>query len=193
MLKIKFLIAVMFLSFQLSSLAWGSGFAADMGFTVSGGTVSDKLGTIPGRTMVNGSAFLETGWHIKFVSPLIFGEYRYSGQTTDETTVENQNMGGSGYLFGVGLRLDFRKYFLSGYFDFSGAYKLAKTTPSGDDSVYSSPRGFHVWLGKKLTANTKWFLSFSEVSYSQSSIFGELVENKLTQLSYGVGILIPFH
>ncbi|MBK9294096.1 MAG: hypothetical protein IPM57_06560 [Oligoflexia bacterium] len=88
------------------------------------------------RNMLASALFLEFGYQINDFTPYIYGEYRYMGQLTPARSVANQNMAGSGYALGAGLKYKVEDFFISGSYTFLGSYTLAKPTCRGQKHLF---------------------------------------------------------
>lgn len=73
------------------------------------GRLSNKVNSIPERTMNTIDATVYGGWRFGAFLPVVYGEVRLVGQNTEASEVGDTNMKGFGYLLGLGLEYTFEK------------------------------------------------------------------------------------
>lgn len=162
---------------------------------VTSGSMGNKDGTIPVRAMTTGAAGLNLGMRIGFFVPLLMAEYRYSAQSLDPSEVRNQNLSGSGYMAGAGLRFEIGSFMATFGYEFLGEYKLEKATTGGLDSNYSEGTGMLAWLSYRIDHKRNLYVCFHQSEFAKSKVgptTTDITNNKLSETSYGLGLSYSF-
>ena len=122
-----------------------SKFGGALGASVGLGALANNDRSLSSRTM--NALFLEAlpGYRWDWGLLGIHADYRSQGQTTSLSGAGGTNLGGHGFLLGIGSKLPMGKRLsLQTAFDFIGKYTLAVGTDQGDETSLSSPLGLGV-------------------------------------------------
>jgi hypothetical protein len=180
----------------------GSSFAlADNGLGVNAGahwglgSAANSQKTIPVRTMNTIDLQALPGYHFDNLLVGVLMELRFVGQNTDPATVSNQNLKGTGYLFGLGAMYLWNNWKFLGSLDFLGKHSLGVVDSSGKYSTFKKPRGFHLLVGYKFFERISADLSFSYETYKQNTLGttdADISDNKLKHWNAGLGATYDF-
>lgn len=152
---------------------------------------SDK--SIPNRAVDVGELYLTGGVRYMGTTLFLLGEYRDLEQMSDVSSSDNQNLGGNGYLFGLGLNFEIYKVDFSFSYQFYGAFAMRNKTTLGESSIYSNPAGYRLQIGHLIYPRIKGFIFVNDLDFKSWDHGGtdvDISDNKLTQLTYGVGIAL---
>jgi hypothetical protein len=156
------------------------------------GTGSNNSGSIPSRAMNILSLRALPGYRLGRWMPGLYLDYHFVGQTAEPSSVSNQNLGGAGYLVGLGGTFDWNKFNFLLAVNFYGSYTLSTQAFGGQTSVYSAPLGFVAMANYQVLKNyPDWLagLFVQSTAYSTSTLGGTSVDvssNKLTLTFYGL-------
>jgi hypothetical protein len=155
------------------------------------GTTVNKDKTIPQCDMVFGEFVLDGGYKWGIIAPVGQAAFRYLGQTTEASKVNNINMAGWGYLAGAGFALEFSRLSFTAIYDFIGNYDLMKESSGGQKVSYLSPSGFHVNVKYFWNPKIQIVFGMSTIEYKERETAGvktDISDNPVTQSLYGAGI-----
>src|SRR4051812_6270092 len=85
-------------------------FGVQGGLLLGLGTMSNNSGNIPSRAMNILALEALPGYRFGNWMPGLYLQYGLVGQSADPATVSNQNLGGAGYLIGIGGTYDWNKF-----------------------------------------------------------------------------------
>ena len=162
-------------------------FALDLYAFGTWGSMNDTQGFIPSRSMMTWAPGIGLGYRTGSFTPALYGEYDLSYQITPVANVSNQNISGQGYLAGLQLKYEFKKFSFAGSYLFLGQYQLAQSTTSGQTSTYSSPSAFSLIVGYSFSDRLSFLIVGKDVNYNnwnQSALSGD----SISQIFYGMGL-----
>lgn len=156
------------------------------------GRVKNSSGSIQARTI--NTLALDVLPGVNYMNFLIGPNFQYglTGQNTDPATVGDTNVKGSGWLLGLGTRVNLGMVVVGGSLDFFGKYSLSNNTTGGVKSSYSKPLGFRLRGGYPLpypglTAD----LNLSWHQYKQNTLGTQTIDigsDKYSEWTIGVGV-----
>src|SRR6185437_4966112 len=182
--------------FAASAQAAGSsGFGLVAGADWALGRIGSSSNAIQSRTVDIGEIHALPGWNLSDPFMVgVLGQYRWVGQLTDLSSVNNTNLAGHGYYLGVGGAVRLSQFLIQASFDCFGSETLSNQTSAGQTTTYSQPIGFTALIGYHAFASLPQVsvdAIFGIHSFKHENIGGtdiDISSDKLTETQYGLGL-----
>lgn len=183
----------LFCTTNASAVSGGLGIHAATHFGLGRISSEDNVAILP-RTMDSWNIEAMPGYRYGpiMLGPLI--DYNMVGQITTQSLVGSA-LGGTQFLIGLGLELEFGEFKLLGSYDFIGDYSISSSNTNGVSEDYESPTGYHLLIGYAITSQWYWDVEYTAVSYSTFNTNGTLTDiggNPMKRWNIAAGISFSY-